>query len=128
MTQWPHTIIAIAVPAVVPSALALLDAVMPIEGGGSRSAPFGRPLSSTGTGAPSHYLISFQATESQRVAFDTAGLDSVPGLDYWRCTNPGGLLVTTNHTASQSRQGEKFNWQDALSAKGLQFITPQIED
>lgn len=128
MTQWQHTIIAIATPAVIPSALALLDAVMPIEGGGTRSAPFGRPLSATGTGAPTHYLISFQCTEAQRLAFDAAGLDSTPGLDYWRCSNPGDVLVTTNHDLSQGFIGSQWDWMDAVSIAGLAVIVPDIED
>ena len=126
-TIWQHTIHTIATTAVVPSALALLDAIMPKDGGGSRSVPFGRPLSATGTGSPTHYLISFQCTETQRLAFDSNNLDSTPGVTYWRCGNPSEILVTTNHAGSLADVGTVFEWPAALGKMSLQIITPTID-
>lgn len=127
MTQWNHSIIVVAIPAVIPSALALLDAIMPIEGGGSRSAPFGRPLSATGSGSPTHYLISFQCTEAQRLAFDANGLDSTPGITYWRCGNPSEILATTNDSGSAGNIGQAFDWTDSLAKMNLQIIQPTLD-
>ena len=125
-TIYQHTIITIATAAAAPSALAFLDSIMPIEGGGSRSFPFGRPLSAMGSGSATHYLISFVCTESERAAFDAANLDNTSGVTYWRCGNPDGLLARTNDANSTVGIGHEFGWSDALAKMGLQIIQPDI--
>ena len=126
MTIWQHTYTIIATPEATQSALVALDLVMPDEGG-PRSFPFGRALSSGGNLPASHYLISFQCTEEQRQQFIEVGLGDSVGLTYWRTSNPGGVLVTTNHQGSVELIGSQFSWVDALTQADLQFIIPQVD-
>lgn len=119
-TTWEHEVHVICHQSVFGAALAALDVAFPTDDGSPRNpvepAKYGTLL--TGPGG-NYYGASFPVTESRRVALEGAGLAVVPGIYYWRCTNPGGLLSTTNHPASAARIGSAFSWVDCLTAIGV---------
>lgn len=125
-TAYAHGIVFVCPVALVSTVLDALDAIMPRADGIERdpAAPrnYGLPLSATGTGSPTHYLSNFVVNEATRAALESAGLGSLPGVSYWRISNPDGILATTNHPASVATVGQPFGWVDALTRLGLQEI------
>lgn len=125
-TSYAHGIVFVCPASLVSTVLDALDSIMPRADGAERdpSQPrnYGLPLSASGTGSPTHYLSNFVVTEATRSALESAGLGTLPGVSYWRTSNPGGILATTNHPASVATIGQSFSWRDALTRLSLQEI------
>jgi hypothetical protein len=125
-TQYEHGLIFVCPAALVPTVLGALDSIMPRADGQPRDSQnpeeIGMPLSANGNDPATHYLSHFMVTESTRAELEDAGLGSLPGVSYWRVTNPGGVLATTNHAGSAANIGQPFGWTQALTALGLQKV------
>lgn len=127
MTDWIHSVHVICSADAIGGAIAALDIAFPCDDGTPRNpaAPelYGCQLSADGTTPATHYGSSFVVTEEIRARLESLGLASVPGVTYWRCTNPGGVLVASNH--AESIPGSQFSFDDAAAALGLQRV--QVE-
>lgn len=129
-TMWAHRVFVIGVAASMPGAIAALDIAFPRDDGQPRdpSKPdqVGCQLSANGQAPVTHYGAAFSVTEPIRDRLEGMGLAQTPGIVYWRCSNPEGILVTTNHPASQSSIGQPWDWQQCLSAVGLQAVQVEL--
>lgn len=128
-TIWKHQVYVIVAAVSMPSAIAALDIAFPKDDGQPRdpSKPeqVGCQLSANNQAPASHYGAAFSVTETIRESLEGMGLAQTPGITYWRCSNPEGILATTNHPASQTSIGQPWDWQQCLAAVGLQAV--QIE-
>jgi hypothetical protein len=129
-TDWIHAVHVICDAASVGGAIAALDIAFPCDDGLARNpatpANYGCQLSANGELPATHYGSSFVVTEQIRANLENLGLASVPGVTYWRCTNPGGVLVVTNH-ASGGPIGQQFGFDDAVAALSLSCVVISIE-
>lgn len=125
-TIWEYQVYVIGAAASMPGAIAALDIAFPRDDGQPRdpSKPeeVGCRLSATGQAPASHYGAAFSVTETIRESLEGMGLAATPGIVYWRCSNPEGILATTNHPASQASIGQPWDWQQCLAAVGLQAV------
>ena len=107
----------------MPGAIAALDIAFPCDDGTPRNpanpANYGQELSATGTDPGTSYGAAFCVTEPIREALEAIGLASTPGVSYWRCSNPEGILAATNDPLSVSRIGEAWSYADSLAAAGV---------
>lgn len=128
-TQWIHQVLVIGSAESMPGAIAALDIAFPRDDGQQRdpSKPeeVGCQLSVNGQSPATHYGAAFSVTETIRENLEGMGLAQTPGIVYWRCSNPEGLLQTTNYPASQASIGQPWDWQQCLAAVGLQTV--QVE-
>ena len=126
-TKWIHAVHVICNSEAIGGAIAALDVAFPRDDGAPRNPAtpelYGCQLSADGTAPATHYGSSFVVTEEIRARLESLGLGSVPGVTYWRCTNPGGVLVASNH--AESMPGAQFSFDDAAAALGLQRV--QVE-
>lgn len=124
MTDWIHAVHVICSSDAIGGAIAALDIAFPCDDGIPRNPAtpelHGCPLSADGTAPATHYGSSFVVTETIRARLESLGLASVPGVTYWRCTNPDGVLVSSNH--AESTPGSRFSFDDAAAALGLQRV------
>lgn len=129
-THWIHAVHVVCDAASIGGAIAALDIAFPCDDGSARnpSTPeqYGCQLSANGELPATHYGSSFVVTEEIRAHLESLGLASVPGVTYWRCTNPGGVLVASNH-ASGGPIGQQFNFDDAVKSLGLSQVIIPIE-
>ena len=59
-------------------------------------------------------------TESIRQALESMGLDDTPGISYWRCGNPDGILHASNYPDQVIHIPWSFD--DCVLAMGLQRV------
>jgi hypothetical protein len=119
-TQWEHQVFVICHSASIGGAIQALDVAFPRDDGEPRNPqdPGSVGVQLSGPGG-TYYGASFSVTEQIRETLEGMGLASVPGVTYWRCGNPSGLLTATNHPGSIAKVGQPFGWQDATIALGL---------
>jgi hypothetical protein len=126
-TNWCHQVFVICVAEAMPSAIAALDIAFPCDDGQPRNPTkpelVGCKLSASGQSPATHYGAAFSVTEAIRENLDGLGLAQTPGITYWRCSNPQGLLTATNHAPSLASIGQQWDWQQSLTAAGLQNVT-----
>lgn len=124
MTDWIHAVHVICTADAIGGAIAALDIAFPCDDGTPRDPAtpelYGCQLSASGAEPVTHYGSSFVVTEEIRARLESLGLASVPGVTYWRCTNPGGVLVASNH--AESTPGSQFSFDNAAAVLGLQRV------
>lgn len=129
-TQWKHQLYVVGASASMPGAIAALDIAFQRDDGQPRdpSKPqeVGCLLSANGQAPATHYGAAFSVTETIRENLEGLGLAETPGIVYWRCSNPYGILATTNHPASQASIGQPWDWQQCLAAVGLQTVQAEL--
>ena len=107
----------------MPGAIAALDIAFPCDDGTPRNpanpANYGQELSATGADPVTSYGAAFCVTEPIRQALEAVGLASTPGISYWRCSNPEGILAATNDPLSVEKIGQAWSYADSLAAVGL---------
>lgn len=119
-TQWEHQVFVVCHSAAIGGAITALDVAFPRDDGQPRNPALPGQVGCQLTGAGgTYYGAAFSVTEHIRVTLEGLGLASVPGVTYWRCGNPSGLLTTTNHPASIPSIGQPWDWQNCLTALGL---------
>lgn len=129
-TIWEHEVFVIGAAASMPGAIAALDIAFPRDDDQPRdpSKPeeVGCRLSANGQAPATHYGAAFSVTEVIRESLEGMGLAQTPGITYWRCSNPEGILATTNHPSSQASIGQPWDWQQCLVAVGLQSVQAEL--
>lgn len=129
-TIWIHQVYVIAETAAMPGAIQALDIAFPCDDGQPRdpSKPelYGSKYSASGELPVTHYGSAFVVTEPIRQNLESMGLDTTPGITYWRASNPEEILASSNHPASLAHIGEVWTWQECLSAMGLQPVNEKI--
>jgi hypothetical protein len=126
MTIWAHQVFVIALTEAMPGATAALDIALPCDDGQPRQESVGCKLSTNGESPLTHYGAAFSVTEVIRENLEGMGLAQTPGITYWRCSNPEGILTATNHQPSQSSIGQLWDWQQSLTAIGLQNVAEPL--
>ena len=125
-TQWIHQVFVIGMSEAMTGVIAALDIAFPCDDGQPRDPAkpelFGCKLSASGEAPATHYGAAFSVTEVVRENLESMGLAQTPGISYWRCSNPEGVLIATNHQASQARIGQPWDWQQSLDAVGLRNV------
>jgi hypothetical protein len=122
MTQtiWRHQVFVISAAEAMPGAIAALDIAFPCDDGAPRNpanpAQYGQELSANGADPVTHYGAAFCVTEEIRLALESIGLASTPGVSYWRASNPEGILTATNHAPSVASIGQSWAWDQSLAA------------
>jgi hypothetical protein len=126
-TIWVHQVFVIGSAESMPGAVAALDIAFPCDDGQPRNPnnpdSVGCKLSANGLAPATHYGAAFSVTEAIRENLEGLGLAQTPGITYWRCSNPEGILAATNHAPSQASISHPWDWQQCLTAVGLQNIT-----
>lgn len=129
-TIWEHEVFVISASASMPGAIAALDIAFPRDDGQPRdpSKPeeVGCQLSANGQAPATHYGAAFSVTETIRQNLEGMGMAQTPGITYWRCSNPEGILTTTNHPTSQASIGQLWEWQKCLAAVGLKAVQGEL--
>jgi len=129
-TQWVHEVFVIGAAEAMPGAISALDIAFPCDDGRPRDPAkpelVGCKLSTIGEAPATHYGAAFSVTEPIRENLESMGLAQTPGISYWRCSNPEGVLVATNHPASQATIGQPWDWQQSLAAVGLQNVAESL--
>ncbi len=127
MTIWEHQVFVIGVAEAMPGAIAALNIAFPCDDGQPRNQnnpeSVGCKLSANGESPVTHYGAAFSVTEPIRENLEGMGLAQTPGITYWRCSNPEGILTATNHQPSLASIDQPWNWQQSLTAVGLQSVT-----
>ena len=124
MTDYVHGVHVICSADSMSGAIAALDIAFPCDDGTPRNPAtpelYGCKLSGNGLEPATHYGSSFVVTEAIRQALESLGLDDTPGITYWRCGNPDGIL----HASNYPDQAIDIPWSfDAcVSAMGLQRV------
>jgi hypothetical protein len=119
-TAWEHQVFVICHSAAIGGAIQALDIAFPRDDGQPRNPAMPEQVGCRLTGAGgTYYGAAFSVTEPIRVTLEGLGLANVPGVTYWRCRNPSGLLATTNHPSSVPSIGQPWGWQQCLTAQGL---------
>lgn len=130
-TAWEHQVFVIGAAAVAPGVVAALDAAFPRDDKAPRNPAdvekVACPMSASGADPATHYGAAFSIKETIRAQLEGMGLAATPGVIYWRCSNPEGILTATNHPASQAGIGQPWTWAQCKAAAGLQqiFRAPQ---
>jgi len=126
MTIWIHQVFVFALAESMPGAIAALDIAFPCDDGQPRNPAnpesVGCKLSANGESPATHYGAAFSVTEPIRESLEGLGLAQTPGITYWRCSNPEGVLAATNHQPSLASIGQPWDWQQSLTAVGLQSV------
>lgn len=129
-TQWVHQVFVIGAAEAMPGAIAALDIAFPCDDGQPRNPnnpeSVGCKLSINGESPATHYGAAFSVTEPIRGNLEGMGLAQTPGITYWRCSNPEGILTATNHAPSLARIGQQWDWQQSLTAVGLQAVAEPL--
>ena len=122
-TIWIHQVYVIGEAAAMPGAIAALDISFPCDDGSPRDAAhpehYASKYSANGQAPATHYGAAFVVTEPLRQTLEEMGLNQVPGITYWRTSNPEGILTATNHAGTIAHIGQPFAWADCLTALGL---------
>lgn len=131
-TEWVHQVFVIGAAEAMPGAIAALDIAFPRDDGQPRDSSkpemVGCKLSANGQAPATYYGAAFSVTEAIRENLEGMGLAQTPGIAYWRCSNPEGVLIATNHSASQASIGQPWDWQQSLVAAGLQTVSEPLPE
>jgi len=123
-TDWVHLVHVICAADAMAGAVAALDVAFPCDDGQPRDTAhpdrYGSALSADGKAPATHYGASFSVTEEIRQRLEVLGLAQTPGVSYWRCTNPGGVLESSNWPGQQT--GIPFLFDDSATVMGLQRV------
>lgn len=123
-TSWEHQVHVIALAQAMPGAIAALDIAFPCDDGAPRDPAtpelYACKLSANGLEPATHYGSSFAVTESIRQALESMGLDDTPGITYWRCGNPDGILHASNYL--NQAIDIPWNFDNCVAAMGLQRL------
>ena len=123
-TLWEHQVHVISLAQAMPGAIAALDIAFPCDDGTARDPAtpelYGCKLSANGLEPATHYGSSFAVTEAIRQALESMGLDDTPGISYWRCGNPDGILHASNYPDQEI--DIPWNFDACVSAMGLQRV------
>jgi len=123
-TLWVHTVHVICAADAMPGAIGALDLAFPCDDKTPRNTAhperYGCQLSADGKTPATHYGASFSVTEEIRQRLEAMGLDKTPGINYWRCSNPEGILQTSNWPNQQT--GIPFVFDDSATVMGLQRV------
>ena len=123
-TLWEHQVHVISLAQAMPGAIAALDIAFPCDDGAPRNPAtpelYGCKLSANGLEPATYYGSSFVVTESIRLALESMGLDDTPGISYWRCGNPDGILHASNYPDQEIDIPWTFD--ACVSAMGLQRV------
>lgn len=129
-TQWVHQVFVIGVAEAMPGAIAALDIAFPCDNGQPRDPAkpelVGCKLSASGEAPATHYGAAFSVTEAIRENLEGMGLAQTPGITYWRCSNPEGILTATNNQPSIANIGQPWDWQQSLAVAGLQNVAEHL--
>lgn len=129
-TIWEHHVFVVGESSFMPAAISAIDIAFPRDDkeprNQSKPLEIANPLSANGQLPTTHYGAAFSVTETIRENLEEMGLAETPGIIYWRCSNPEGILVTTNHPASQASIGQPWDWQQCLTAVGLQTVQVEL--
>ena len=124
-TNWKYTAHVICSAESMPGAIQALDIAFPKDDGTPRDASqpqqYGCELSLNGQLPAIHYGSSFVVTEETRKNLENIGLANTPGVTYWRCGNPDGILQTTNHP-NEAHIGESWSFDNCVSELGLSRV------
>lgn len=127
-TIYEHQVYVVVSSAAAGAIVTALDTAFPCDDGSKRDSAhpeyYASKFSANGQDPVSHYGAAFVITEAKRQAIEAAGLNTAPGVTYWRTTNPGGILTLTNHAGSQVSVGQSWTWDNCLTAISLQPILP----
>lgn len=125
-TQWEHQVYVIGAAAVAPGIVLALDQAYPRDDGVARTAgdlpDVACAMSATGQSPATHYGAAFSVTETIRAQLEGMGLAQTPGVTYWRCSNPAGILTATNHPGSLASIGQPWDWEQCKTVAGLQQV------
>jgi hypothetical protein len=125
-TIWIHQVYVIAENASMPGAIQALDIAFPCDDGQPRDAShpeyYGAKYSASGNLPATHYGAAFVVTEPIRENLESMGLDTTPGITYWRATNPEGILTATSVPNDKTKVGQPWTWDDCLTSMSLQPI------
>jgi hypothetical protein len=125
-TEWAHQVFVFGVSQAMPGAIVALDIAFPRDDGQQRNPAepelVGCKLSANGLEPVTHYGAAFSVTEAIRENLEGLGLAQTPGITYWRCSNPEGILASTNHPASEASIGQPWDWMRCLAAISLQSV------
>lgn len=126
-TIWEHQVFVIGSAAVAPGIVLALDQAFPRDDGSARTgadlAKVACAMSATGDSPATHYGAAFSITEAIRAKLEGMGLAQTPGVFYWRCSNPGGILAATNHPASLASVSQSWDWEQCKTKAGLQPVS-----
>lgn len=125
-TLWIHQVFVLGEASAMPGAIAALDIAFPCDDGSPRNATkpelYASKYSTSGQLPATHYGAAFVITEQIRQDLESMGLANAPGITYWRCSNPEGILDTTNHASDWGSIGMSWNWQNCLDSLGLKSV------
>ena len=123
-TDWVHLVHVICAADAMAGAIAALDVAFPCDDGTPRDTAhperYGCALSTTGQAPATHYGASFSVTEEIRQQLEGLGMAQTAGVSYWRASNPGGVLESSNWPGQQT--GMPFVFDDAATAMALQRV------
>lgn len=129
-TIWIHQVYVLAEAASMPGAIQALDVAFPCDDnlprGSSKPELYGSKYSATGELPVTHYGSAFVMTEPIRENLESMGLDTTPGITYWRASNPEGILAASSLPADAAKVGEPWAWEDCLASMGLRPIQTPI--
>ena len=129
-TIWIHQVYVLAEAASMPGAIQALDIAFPCDDGLPRDPAhpeyYASKYSGNGQLPATHYGAAFVVTEEIRASLEGMGLDTTPGIAYWRASNPEGILSASSLPADQAKVGQPWAWEDCLSAMGLQPVNEKI--
>lgn len=125
-TQFAHQVYVICTAAVTPTVIAGLDQAFPRDDGQPRNpvdiGKVGCGMSASGSSPTTHYGAAFSIKEATRAQLEGMGLNALPGVTYWRCSNPEGILTATNHAGSLASVGQPWGWANCKAALGIKQI------
>jgi len=125
-TIWIHQVYVVSKAAAMPGAIAALDIAFPCDDGQPRDSShpeyYASKYSASGNLPATHYGAAFVVTEPIRQSLESMGLDTTPGITYWRASNPEGILAASSVPADQVKVGEPWAWEDCLASMSLQPI------
>ena len=129
-TEWAHQVFVVGLSEAMPGAISALDIAFPCDDDQPRNPnnpeSVGCKLSASGESPATHYGAAFSVTETIRENLEGLGLAQTPGITYWRCSNPEGILAATNHPASEASIGQAWDWQRCLAAVSLQAVARHL--
>lgn len=128
-TNWLYCVHVICAAETMAGAIQALDIAFPKDDGTPRDPntpqSYGCELSPNATEPVTHYGSSFVITEEIRQNLENAGLANTPGITYWRCSNPEGILQTTNYT-NEIHIGQNWSFDECVNELGLKRVQREM--
>jgi hypothetical protein len=125
-TIWIHQVYVLAEAASMPGAIQALDIAFPCDDGKPRDPAhpeyYAAKYSGNGQLPATHYGAAFVVTETIRQSLESMGLDTTPGITYWRASNPEGILAASSLPADAAKVGQPWAWENCLASMSLQPI------